>query len=132
MATTPFVNWRVMLKEYADIKKCKLEYTEIEKSGPDHDPTFHFEVKLLFTNVHIETKGSGKRKQSAKEHAAQAMMELLTRYKQDSPILDIPARESCTPGTFENGSFNSTMDMNPIKDALHVSNHLLCSVIFNV
>ena len=60
-----YITW---LKEYADIRKIKLDFKEKSKSGPDHDPEYCFEVML---DGKVYGTGNGKSKKDAKSSSAQ-------------------------------------------------------------
>ena len=60
------------VKELCEAKKWKYDYSEIGRTGPDHDPTFTVGCEI---NGELRGTGRGKSKKAAKTDAAKAALE---------------------------------------------------------
>ncbi|MBO4283231.1 MAG: ribonuclease III family protein [Clostridia bacterium] len=62
------------LKEYCEAREKKLECAEIERTGPDHDPTHTVEY---FVDGKFVSRGSGRSKKDAKREASREALNAL-------------------------------------------------------
>lgn len=58
---------KTALQEFVQKQQGKIRYEETAKTGPDHDPTFSYDVLV---NDEIIASGSGKSKREAQQNAA--------------------------------------------------------------
>ena len=69
-------DYKSQLQEKVQIEHNSMpDYSIIREDGPDHDKTFWVELKVL----DIETRGSGKSKKAAEQHAARLALEILSK-----------------------------------------------------
>lgn len=67
-------DYKSQIQELVQMKYQKIpQYTVSHESGPDHDKTFHVELKV----GRIRTKGVGKSKKAAEQDAAKKGLEIL-------------------------------------------------------
>ena len=73
-----FYDYKSVLQEWSQSKAGNIPtYTLIQREGPDHDSTFHVEVKLISdTHVHRAT-GVSRSKKSAEQEAAKVLLSQL-------------------------------------------------------
>jgi ribonuclease-3 len=67
-------DYKSQIQELVQLKYQKIpDYTVVHESGPDHDKTFHVQLKI----EEIQTKGVGKSKKAAEQDAARKGLEIL-------------------------------------------------------
>ncbi len=67
-------DYKSQIQELVQLKYQKIpHYTIVHESGPDHDKTFHVQLKV----GEIQTKGVGKSKKAAEQDAARKGLEIL-------------------------------------------------------
>jgi ribonuclease III len=67
-------DYKSQIQELVQLKYQKIpHYTVVHESGPDHDKTFHVQLKV----GEIQTKGVGKSKKAAEQDAAREGLEIL-------------------------------------------------------
>ena len=67
-------DYKSQIQELVQMKYQKIpHYSVVHESGPDHDKTFHVELKV----GEIQTKGVGKSKKAAEQDAARKGLEIL-------------------------------------------------------
>jgi len=67
-------DYKSQIQELVQLKYQKIpDYTVVHESGPDHDKTFHVQLKV----GEIETKGVGKSKKAAEQDSARKGLEIL-------------------------------------------------------
>jgi ribonuclease-3 len=67
-------DYKSQIQELVQFKYQKIpHYTVVHESGPDHDKTFHVQLKV----GEIQTKGVGKSKKAAEQDAARKSLEIL-------------------------------------------------------
>lgn len=67
-------DYKSQIQELVQMKYQKIpDYTVVHESGPDHDKTFHVELKV----GEIQTKGIGKSKKAAEQDAARKGLDIL-------------------------------------------------------
>jgi len=67
-------DYKSQIQEFVQLKYQKIpDYTVVHESGPDHDKTFHVQLKI----EEIQTKGVGKSKKAAEQDAARKGLEIL-------------------------------------------------------
>jgi len=75
-AARPSANcdYKSQIQELVQMKYQKIpDYTVVHERGPDHDKTFHVELKV----GEIQTKGVGKSKKAAEQDAARKGLDIL-------------------------------------------------------
>lgn len=70
------INSKSALQEYAHKHKLDLEYHFVSQSGPDHNPTFNYQVTLGEKSFPV---GSGNNKTTAQSHAAKIAFDIITK-----------------------------------------------------
>ncbi|MDX2498594.1 MAG: ribonuclease III [Desulfobacterales bacterium] len=67
-------DYKSQIQELVQLKYQKIpDYTVVHESGPDHDKTFHVQLKI----EEIQTKGVAKSKKAAEQDAARKGLEIL-------------------------------------------------------
>ena len=67
-------DYKSQIQELVQLKYQKIpHYTVVHESGPDHDKTFHVQLRV----GEIQTKGVGKNKKAAEQDAARKGLEIL-------------------------------------------------------
>ena len=62
------------MKEYCEARKKKLDYPEIERTGPAHEPFRTVECQIDGEPI---SRGSGRKKKDAEQEAAREALRLL-------------------------------------------------------